>query len=105
MNYKNAAYLGSSRALAGKVSRTIEDAMTVTKSPGIQYLWVDAICILQDNTPDKVAHLGLNGQVYKQALFTIIAACGSNVEGGSVGVWEPRAVSQQIIENRGQKKP
>jgi len=72
--------------------------MTVTESLGIQYLWVDAICILQDNTPDKMAHLGLMGQIYNYALFTIIAACGSNAEAGLVGVREPRAVSQQIIK-------
>lgn len=49
MNLGNMDNLGEPGALNGTVSETIEDAMSLTAMLGIQYLWVDALCILQDD--------------------------------------------------------
>lgn len=44
------------------VSQTIDDAIEVTKSLGLNYLWVDAICIRQGETPqdkrDRTEQIG-----------------------------------------------
>jgi hypothetical protein len=31
---------------------SFKDAVTVTKALGIRYLWIDAICIIQDDHSD-----------------------------------------------------
>ncbi|KAF4634291.1 hypothetical protein G7Y89_g3823 [Cudoniella acicularis] len=58
--------------------QTLQDAVRVTREMGLQFLWVDAICILQDSTPDKEVEMATMAQVYKNAFVTIIAAHSSS---------------------------
>ena len=67
--------------------RTILDAIEVTKSLGVKYLWVDALCIMQDSVEAAARHnmdqeLATMDQVYKNATMTIVAACASSVKDG-----------------------
>lgn len=39
-----------------KVPQTIQDAITVTRKLGIPYLWVDALCIIQDSASEEIAY-------------------------------------------------
>ena len=41
---------------------------------GVGYLWVDALCILQDNVEDKDGEIARMGQIYSGAYFTLSAA-------------------------------
>ncbi|KAI1765504.1 hypothetical protein GGR53DRAFT_465330 [Hypoxylon sp. FL1150] len=41
-----------------RLSGTIRDAVVVTRKLGQSFLWVDALCILQDSEEDKVVQLG-----------------------------------------------
>ncbi len=41
------------------IPQTIADAISVTNKLGIKYLWVDALCIIQDSTEDKNKELGI----------------------------------------------
>jgi hypothetical protein len=97
---ENMMTLGAPGSLAGKVSKTIEDSLSLTESLGVQYLWVDALCILQDDTPDKISHLAFMSYIYKCAELTILAACGRDAEAGLPGIREPRVIQQHIIKVR-----
>ena len=55
------------------LSRTVHDAITVTRKLGIGYLWVDAICIIQDSDSDKANEIRLMGNIYENATVTIVA--------------------------------
>lgn len=33
---------------------TIQDALRVTQTLGFQYIWIDALCIMQDSEDDKL---------------------------------------------------
>jgi heterokaryon incompatibility protein (HET) len=35
-----------------ELSRSFQDAVTVTRSLGINYLWIDCLCIVQDDHKD-----------------------------------------------------
>ncbi|KAF4627873.1 hypothetical protein G7Y89_g10279 [Cudoniella acicularis] len=57
-----------------KIPATIQDAISVTRGLGIQYLWVDALCIIQDWKEDWEAEAPKMAQVYGGAFLTISAA-------------------------------
>jgi hypothetical protein len=35
--------------------QTLKDAVYVTRRLGIRYLWIDALCIIQDSPEDKLS--------------------------------------------------
>ncbi|KAI3329247.1 heterokaryon incompatibility protein-domain-containing protein [Xylariaceae sp. AK1471] len=53
---------------------TIQDAITVCEQLGIHYLWVDALCILQDSHADKTIEIAKMPYIYGGAVFTIVAS-------------------------------
>jgi len=54
-------------------SRSIQDAIKVVAGLGFEYLWVGAICILQDDPNDMIAEIKIMGDIYHNASFTIAA--------------------------------
>jgi hypothetical protein len=61
---------------------TITDAMDFCLSIGIRYLWVDALCIVQDDEETKMMHINSMDNIYRRALVTIVAASGTDSNGG-----------------------
>lgn len=57
---------------------SIQDAVELTRCLGVQYLWVDALCIVQDDTKDWVHESARMSDVYAQALLTISASSVSS---------------------------
>jgi hypothetical protein len=70
----------------GRPSKTIVDASSVVRSLGYRYLWVDALCILQDDVACIQQEVMQMDRVYSRALFTIVAAAGANANHGVPGV-------------------
>lgn len=66
---------------------TIQDAITVTRQIGLRYLWVDALCIIQDSIKDRDAEIGQMAQYYQNSSITIIAASAS---GSDKGILAPK---------------
>ncbi|KAH7303209.1 heterokaryon incompatibility protein-domain-containing protein [Stachybotrys elegans] len=56
---------------------TIQDAITVCMKLGYQYLWVDALCILQDSEADKISEISKMPTIYGLASITIVASRAS----------------------------
>lgn len=54
--------------------RTIQDAITVTRILGIQYIWIDALCIIQDSASDWEIESSRMASVYQNAYLTLAAA-------------------------------
>ena len=52
---------------------TLRDAIFITRSLGMQYLWIDALCIMQDSTEDWSVEAARMGNVYGGATLTIAA--------------------------------
>ncbi|KAI2828377.1 hypothetical protein CBS133816_5579 [Aspergillus niger] len=65
-----------------EISETILDAIRVSLAMGYQYLWVDALCIVQDCEPDKIVELGKMASIYSGAILTIcVMSAKSATEG------------------------
>lgn len=74
-------------ALEGRVlPRTIEDAMTVVTSIGERFLWVDSLCIIQDDEKELRHTISAMDEIYKNAVLTIVAASGTDANSGLSGV-------------------
>lgn len=71
--------------------RTIQDTIKVTRSLGLQFLWVDALCIIQDDKDDRQTELSKMAQVFARALVTISAASATH---SAQGFLQPRNVRQ-----------
>jgi hypothetical protein len=57
---------------------SIQDAIYLTRQIGERYLWVDSLCIIQDDPEDKAAVIPEMGAIYGNAYLTIVAADGSD---------------------------
>ncbi|OIW26873.1 HET-domain-containing protein, partial [Coniochaeta ligniaria NRRL 30616] len=62
--------------------RNFRDAVTITRSLGCRYLWIDALCIIQDSSDDWDMESSRMHLVYRNALLTIFAARSEDAEGG-----------------------
>lgn len=69
-----------------EVPPTIQDAVTVTRKLKLQYLWIDALCILQGNAEDWQKESATMTQVYGHAYVTIAAAVGNSSHSGFLGL-------------------
>ncbi|KAK7749117.1 hypothetical protein SLS62_008404 [Diatrype stigma] len=53
---------------------TIRDAIEVTRYLGLRYLWIDALCIIQDDMQDWIRESAQMATVYGEAYLTISAS-------------------------------
>ncbi|KAI1120723.1 heterokaryon incompatibility protein-domain-containing protein [Nemania abortiva] len=59
---------------AGEFPQTIKDAITVTRALKVKYVWIDAICIVQDDPEDKVVEISRMTDIYNLSYVTISAS-------------------------------
>jgi hypothetical protein len=57
--------------------QTFQDAIAVTQAIGIDYLWIDSLCIIQGDRDDWLLESEKMGSIFERA-FLVIAAAGSN---------------------------
>lgn len=67
---------------SSKLPKTITDAVSVARRMGFAYLWVDALCIIQDSPEDKLKELPSMSDIYRQSSLTIVAASSSSASEG-----------------------
>ena len=81
---KTKAELYRPKFLMKTLPKTISDAFQITRRLGFRYLWVDALCIIQDGDggEDFRKESGHMDEVYGNAAITIAAAAAENVEEG-----------------------
>ncbi len=64
------------------LQQSIQDAIFVTRKLGFRYLWVDALCIIQDCRIDKDREISQMASIYKNAAITIAAASSEGATDG-----------------------
>ncbi|TVY64360.1 hypothetical protein LSUE1_G009325 [Lachnellula suecica] len=64
------------------LSQTLKDAIRVTKALGLPYLWVDALCIIQDDHEDWSREAPLMHGVYRGSYINISATASADVSEG-----------------------
>ncbi|KLU82556.1 hypothetical protein MAPG_01628 [Magnaporthiopsis poae ATCC 64411] len=48
-----------------------KDAVAVASEQGLRYLWIDALCVIQDDDEDFHWHIENLGEIYRASIFTI----------------------------------
>ncbi|KAI1472681.1 HET-domain-containing protein [Daldinia caldariorum] len=72
--------------LKARVPQTVRDAMEFTRRIGKRYLWVDTLCIIQDDRKGRGQLIARMADIYNSAAITIIAAVGCNADAGLSGI-------------------
>ena len=62
------------RIFMSRLSETIQDAIISTRKLGLRYIWIDALCFIQDFASDKELEISKINHVYQNAYVTICAA-------------------------------
>jgi len=83
-------------ALPRHLPKTISDAIEVCRKIGIRYLWIDALCIIQDNSADKLDQIAKMGSIYKSSTVTIVAASAERVTDGFLSNEKPCKTFAQL---------
>lgn len=65
-----------------KTAKTLRHAMMVTRQLGLRYLWIDALCIIQNSDSDKDLQISKMRAIFENAFITIVAAAGENASCG-----------------------
>ena len=81
-----------------ELPNTIKDAIEFVRELGERYLWVDSLCIIQDDDEDKVAQILAMDSIYSSAIFTIAAASGYNADAGLSGWRANVRTFAQLVE-------
>ena len=85
------------------VAQTLKDAVYVCDMLGKHYLWVDSICIKQDDQSTRQTEIENIDVIYGRAELTIVAASGSHADAGLHGIRkESRKVTQhmELVQGR-----
>ncbi|KAF6793817.1 HET domain-containing protein, partial [Colletotrichum sojae] len=65
-----------------KLPLTFRDAIEVTYSIGVQYLWMDSLCVVQGSEEDKVRESASMDRIFGNAFLALIAANSSDCKDG-----------------------
>jgi hypothetical protein len=72
----------SERIVYESLPRTIQDAIIVTRKLKLRYLWVDCLCIVQDDKAEREQELENMGSIFANAYVTISAAAAKSSQDG-----------------------
>ncbi|KAK0739487.1 hypothetical protein B0T21DRAFT_143074 [Apiosordaria backusii] len=78
----------------------IQDAATICQRIGIHYLWIDALCIIQDDPNDKSIEISKMPSIYGGATVTIVAARSPSAADGFLGERLPGLKEAAVVPYR-----
>jgi hypothetical protein len=62
--------------------RTFQGAVEMTRNLGLDYLWIDCLCILQDSTQDWAAESNRMYETYRLSFVNLAAVASANASEG-----------------------
>lgn len=85
---------GSIGDIWNQLSPTIQDAILLTRQLEERYIWIDSLCILQDNAQNAAANIEAMDSIYRYATMGLLVAEDNAASRGLPGVSKPRLVHQ-----------
>ena len=75
--------------------KTFQDSIIYSLQLGVHYLWVDALCILQDNPDDWQIESAKMGDIYRNSFLTLAATASKNGQGGCFSSYDDRVLPKE----------
>ncbi|KAI7777507.1 l-serine dehydratase [Diaporthe eres] len=76
----NLPLLMDSRFLIASLPVVLRETIGLCRKLGLLYLWIDALCIIQDDEDDWTEESARMGRIYQNAHLTIAAGSSNSVE-------------------------
>lgn len=77
-----------------QLPKTFQDAVSIARAVNLQYIWIDSLCIIQDDLDDWNKEAPRMGQIYSDAEIVIAASGASD---SSEGCFLPRLAPDSTI--------
>ena len=77
--------------------KTFQHAVELARQLGVRYLWIDALCIIQDSKDDWLKESSTMADVYKNAYCNIAATSATNSNGGLFFPRNPNLLTTNIF--------
>lgn len=100
-NFKLLSTEGSLETVRNDLPRTINDAIDLVRAMNERYLWIDGLCLVQDDENDASLGIEQMNSIYQGSYFTIVAATGADANAGLPGVGSNSRNSHRIVKDIG----
>jgi hypothetical protein len=84
---------------------TFRHAIEVSRSLGIQYLWIDCLCIVQDDLQDWEIEAARMGDIYENAYATIFAERAKHCDDGLFQTAEDKTIATDWVREIDYQNP
>lgn len=101
-NLSHFTHNGALDAMRPNLPRTVNDAIDMVRSLNENFLWIDALCLVQDDPHDVQLGIEMMNSIYQGSYFTIIAGSGEDAGSGIPGVSQG---SRSILEKTRELTP
>jgi hypothetical protein len=82
-----------------ELTRTFQDAVLFTRRLGLDFLWIDSLCIIQDDLSDWGREAGNMASIFSHALITLSAIAS---KGSSSGLFSKTTLMRERIGAKGE---
>jgi hypothetical protein len=78
------------------LSRTFQEAVEICRRLGVWFLWIDSLCIIQDDDEDWRYQAAQMADIYEQARFTVAATKAQDGSKGCFSIADPGHISKAV---------
>lgn len=75
------------------LSQTFQDAVSIVRKLDIRFIWIDSLCIVQDDPTDWAIEASKMGSYYSNSLFNIAAVSSHNAKSGCFMSYKPQTIT------------
>jgi predicted metal-dependent phosphotriesterase family hydrolase len=91
--------IGALTRIRHQLPQTIKDAIDLVHMLDERYIWIDSLCLIEDDPDDLLRGVKTMDIIYEASALTIIAATGTDAKAGLPGVqFNSRKVKQLVEE-------
>jgi hypothetical protein len=76
--------------------KTFQDTVTIARRLGVRYIWIDALCIIQDDPDDWAREAAMMGEIYMLSFCTFAAHAANSADEGFLAQALRPAVAIQL---------